>query len=140
MSDPNNLAIPPKQCITPTTPLRLEVAARIGFPDGSMSLSALRRLAVAKKLTVEIIAGKYYTTLAAIEEMRELCRVKAKAPASYSTRAEAGGSSKTDKPDEALAAMNATAQKLRDGLRSTSLRGTIRPKRSKAQVIPIKRK
>ena len=82
----NSVKIAP-EVVTPTTPLRLEIAARLGFPDGSMSTSALRRLVVANnKLTVEIIAGKYYTTLAAIEEMRQSCRVKAKAPISLPTK------------------------------------------------------
>ena len=52
--------------IGPDMPLRLEIAARLGFPDGSMSASALRRLVVAEKITHEFISGKYYVTLAAI--------------------------------------------------------------------------
>jgi len=62
------------------TPLRLAVAAKIAFPDGSITAEALRREAARGRLTLERIAGKDYTTLANIERMRELCRVQAKAP------------------------------------------------------------
>jgi hypothetical protein len=70
--------------ITKDTPLRLEVAARLAFPDGSMKLAGLRREIARGRLTYEVIAGKHYTTLANIEAMRELCRVTAKAPVSTS--------------------------------------------------------
>ena len=64
--------------ITPETPLRLSVAAKIAFPDGSMTVSGLRREAGRGRLIIEQIAGKHYTTLANIERMRELCRVRPK--------------------------------------------------------------
>jgi hypothetical protein len=65
--------------ITPTTPLRLKTAAEIAFPDGSMKLAGLRREIARGRLAYEVIAGKHYTTLADIEDMRRLCRVQAKA-------------------------------------------------------------
>ena len=71
--------LPPLDTIKSGTPLRLEIAARIAFPDGSMSASGLRREAARGRLVIERIAGKDYTTLANIEQMRELCRVEAKA-------------------------------------------------------------
>ena len=43
-----------------------------------MSASGLRREAAKGKLVIERIAGKDYTTLAAIEEMRKLCRIDRK--------------------------------------------------------------
>jgi hypothetical protein len=73
--------IPRLDEITDTTPLRLDVAAALAFPDGSMGASGLRREAAKGRLAVERIAGKDYTTLQAIENMRELCRVPPKAPA-----------------------------------------------------------
>src|SRR3954468_1355546 len=79
---------PQPETVTPTTPLRLEVAARIGFPDGSMSASALRRLAVSGQLDHERISGKLFVTLQSISEMRSRCRVPAKAPTSPSNVAE----------------------------------------------------
>ena len=64
--------------IKPDTPLRLDVAAKLAFPDGSMTASGLRRERARGRLVVERIAGKDYTTLANIERMRELCRVQAR--------------------------------------------------------------
>jgi hypothetical protein len=66
--------------IKPDTPLRLALAARLGFPDGSMTASGLRREAARGRLIIERIAGKDFTTLANVEKMRELCRVLAKVP------------------------------------------------------------
>ena len=54
----------------PYTPLRLSVAAAIAFPDRSISESSLRREAKRARLTVEIFAGKVFTTLNEIERMR----------------------------------------------------------------------
>ena len=59
-------------------PLRLEVAAALAFPDGSMTASGLRREAGKGNLALERIAHKDYTTLRAISEMRKKCRVEAK--------------------------------------------------------------
>jgi hypothetical protein len=122
--------------VTPTTPLTLAVAARLAFPDGSMSSDALRRLIVAGKLDAELIAGKYFVTLAAIGEMRKRCLVKAKDPASSST-IEATGSSQMADTTMGLDAMNMTANKLKNDLRNTSSKSTTRPKPS-AKVTPIK--
>jgi len=45
---------------------------------GGMTVSGLRKEIGRKRLTVEVMAGKQFTTLAAIEEMRGLCRVQAR--------------------------------------------------------------
>jgi hypothetical protein len=65
---------------TDTTPLRLKIAAERAFPSGGMSASGLRREADRGRLIVERIAGKDYTTLHAIAEMRKLCRVQKPKP------------------------------------------------------------
>jgi hypothetical protein len=70
--------------IADDTPLRLDSAARLAFPDGSMTASGLRRENRRGRLVIEHIAGKDYTTLAYIKTMREQCRIEAKAPASTS--------------------------------------------------------
>ena len=57
---------------------RDEIAAEIAYPDGSMTVSGLRRERDAGRLVVERTAGKEYTTLKAIADMRELCRVPAR--------------------------------------------------------------
>src|SRR6267142_724275 len=72
--------------ITPTTPLRLEAAARLAFPDGSMKLAGLRREIARGRLAYEMIANKHYTTLADIEDMRKLCRIQATALGSKSSQ------------------------------------------------------
>lgn len=66
--------------VPPAAPLRLGLAAAIGFPDGSMTVSGLRREAKRGNLTIEVIAGKQYVTLAAIEEMRLRCRAQSNRP------------------------------------------------------------
>lgn len=76
----------PQESLTPTTPLRLAVAARIAFPDGSMTLAGLRREISRGRLAYEVIAGKHYTTLSDIEDMRRLCRIQANAPGTESSR------------------------------------------------------
>src|SRR5271163_4187044 len=55
-------------------PIRLSTAAALAFPDGSMTVSGLRREAARGRLMTERIAGKDFTTLADIDRMRELCR------------------------------------------------------------------
>jgi hypothetical protein len=68
--------------LDPDAPLRLSIAASVAFPDGSMTVSGLRREGHRGKLIVERIAGKDYTTLAHIARMRDLCRVEQRAPIS----------------------------------------------------------
>ncbi|MGY0572399.1 tyrosine-type recombinase/integrase [Bradyrhizobium sp. RDM12] len=63
--------------ITPTTPLLLGAAAKIAFPDGSMTPAGLRREIGRGRLAYESIDGKLYTTLTDIGFMREACRVEA---------------------------------------------------------------
>jgi hypothetical protein len=131
------MKLPVPESLTPSTPLRLEVAAALGFPGGSMTVSSLRRLIVARKLEHEKIAGKYFVTLAAIEEMRTSCRVPAKAPDLFSKKPEADnppGSSATDSGPSALDAMNAIAEGLKESLQLTSSKSTTRKKPS-ATVI-----
>lgn len=79
---------PTRDQVADTMPIRLSVAAELAFPDGSMGASGLRREAARGRLAVERIAGKDYTTLRAIEEMREKCRVQPKAPACGSAQHE----------------------------------------------------
>src|SRR6516164_2573505 len=68
-----------REAVGDNDPLRLDVAAAIAFPDGSMTASGLRRESAKGRLAVERIAGKDFTTLQAIREMRERCRVNPKA-------------------------------------------------------------
>jgi hypothetical protein len=125
--------------ITASTMLRLETAARIAFPDGSLSLSAMRREAARGRLTTYRIAGKDFTTLADIEELKTTCRVQAKVRdcTSRKPKIDAGsGSSVTASEPSALAALRATAQALKQSLPPTSPQSTI-PKPAAAAVIPM---
>src|SRR5260221_11850924 len=76
--------------VGPDTPLRLSVAAAIAFPDQSISESSLRREAKRGRLTVEVIAGKTFTTLNEIERMRGRCRVEVRVPVSTSDQPATG--------------------------------------------------
>ena len=78
---PNKLEKPGVDQVGVDTPLRLADAVEIAFPNGALSVSGLRREIAKGRLVVEVIAGKIFVTLRAIEEMRRLCRVQAKAPA-----------------------------------------------------------
>src|SRR6266446_4503144 len=79
-------ALTSSENVGPDTPLRLSVAAAIAFPDQTISENSLRREAKRGRLTVEVIAGKAFTTLNEIARMRDRCRREAKVPVSSSER------------------------------------------------------
>ena len=68
------------------TPLRLSDAAKIAFPFGGMTSSGLRREAKRGNLEIERIAGKDFTTFAAIAAMREKCRIRPEPKATKARR------------------------------------------------------
>ncbi len=72
-------------------PLRLDRAVKAAFPFGGMTVSGLRREAARGRLVIEVIAGKQFTTLRAIEEMRTRCRVLPKEPNFGSIPAKSAG-------------------------------------------------
>jgi hypothetical protein len=85
--------------VSPDAPLRLQIAAKLAFPDGSMTASGLRREAVRGRLHIERIAGKdYTTTLEEIKRMRELCRVQTKVPGSISEKPDISTESSPTRP------------------------------------------
>lgn len=73
-------AAPDPERITPTTPLRLADAAELAFPGGGITAASLRREAERGRLKIELIAGKHFVTLEAIQEMRIKCRLPPKEP------------------------------------------------------------
>src|SRR5690348_15343829 len=91
--------------VSDDAPLRLAIAAAMAFPDGSMTVSGLRKEHYRGNLEIELIAGKQYTTLAAIKRMREKCRATRKGPASLIRKPMATGTSATANDDAALAAL-----------------------------------
>jgi hypothetical protein len=50
--------IPSPDTITATTPLRLDIAAKVAFPGGGVGASGLRREGRRGRLIIERIAGK----------------------------------------------------------------------------------
>lgn len=135
---------PTPESVTPTTPLRLEIAARFAFPDGSMTTSGLRNEINKGRLVAENIAGKTYTTLANIEAMRTACVIQ-KDRNSTSAKPSAKaindvGSSLTETQTAAAAKsaqahLNAMAQRLRKSTPHTSPENT--PQTS-GRVIQLK--
>jgi hypothetical protein len=112
--------MPPPEKITPDTPLRLEIAATLAFPDGSMTAAGLRRESARGRLVVERIAGKDFTTLRNIENMRELCRVQAKAHDSICAgRAQGSGARRSglSGTGDAISPRDALEARLTKGLR-----------------------
>jgi hypothetical protein len=133
--------------ISKDTPLRLNIAAALAYPDGSMTPSGLRREAAKGRLAIERTAGKDYTTLGAIEHMRELCRLGVKQRgcgsdkravtekrATHTTRC---GSSAMENIQRAQAAAKMIVKELKERSSNISTESTS-PKRAKARVIPLK--
>ena len=116
--------IPYRDEIKPDTPLRLSVAAALVFPGGSLSVSGLRREAARGRLIVENIAGKHYTTLHNVAQMRELCRVEPNPLASTSEHATAenrSGSFSTQDKRSAQAHAKRISERLKQRSKNTSL-------------------
>jgi len=115
--------------IEPDTPLRLKVAAKIAFPDGSMTDSGLRSEIAKGRLAVERIAGRQYVTLNAIKEMRALCREERKDRGFISEAAKAvrqSGSSSTAPLKSARDAASMIAERLKKPSNGISLKSTAR--------------
>jgi hypothetical protein len=139
--------VPDLDKVKPDTPLRLGVAAALAYPDGSMTSSGLRKEAGRGRLVIERVAGKDYTTLAAIERMRELCRQNPKARDCGSEKQEGTkparsvtepfGLSSTEAIRRAQSAAAMIVTELKGSLRLTSTASTPR-RRRKVSVIPIK--
>ncbi|NRP70644.1 hypothetical protein ILFOPFJJ_01525 [Ensifer psoraleae] len=86
--------------------MRLKDIIPIAFPHGGISPAGLRREARRGRLKLMRIAGKDFTTLAAIEEMQRLCVVE---PESNAAPVHPDDQSKA-----ALAAALAMAKELRE--------------------------
>lgn len=129
--------------VTNTTPLRLDEAVKLAFPQGGMTVSGLRTERARGRLVTEMIAGKEFTTLGDIERMRELCRSEAKARASGSnpqgqsaTNAQSGSSETV----EEKAARALLQEKLRQRSKSSPATSSPKPapRRGSAIVTPIR--
>jgi len=132
--------------IGPDTPLRLDRAVELAFPAGGMTVSGLRREASKGNLQIEEIARNQFTTLRAIDEMREKCRVQQKGPdcgsnlkSATATEDLSGarrGSSVIDRVKSARAPLEMTAKGLNGRSPSTSPQNI--KSAATAAVIPLK--
>lgn len=97
------------------TPLSLPKAARIAFPDGSISASVLRSMADRGLLAIEKLGRTRLTTLADINDMRALCRHPANPLGSSSVAAQvvrpSTSSSTTDLKSARAAALIASERR-----------------------------
>lgn len=129
------------------TPLRLDVAAALKFPDGSMTARGLRREIARGRLAFARVAGKDYTTLRDLDEMVKLCRHERKArdcghdPQDATSESASpippSGSSSTEDISKAHAAASMIVQALKKNSGATSPK-SISSARRKGNVIPIK--
>ena len=139
--------LPSREQIGLNTPLRLADAVAEAYPRGGMTVSGLRTEARKGRLVIERVAGKDFTTLAAIERMRVLCRGQqpdltygsgqnAAIGAGKSVTSPAGSLS-TESINRALAAYEVTAAELNARLNATSAASTS-PRRRRGSVVPIR--
>lgn len=100
-------------------PIRLDVAAKLAFPDGGMTASGLRRERDRGTLRTMIVARKEFTTLADIDAMLAACR---SSPVKPVRRPEEPAPQAS--PETAVNAAMALAKRIAAG-------GDITPKRAK---------
>lgn len=138
--------IPDPDALTAETLLRLAVACAVEFPDRSMTVHGLRKEHRAGRLDIWRLAGKDYTTIAALRAMRIKCLLPAKAPASTcaapdetTTAASAPptGSSATEASSTALAAARTILQGLRAPSSAISARPASPRRRPRASVLRL---
>lgn len=111
-------------------PVRLAVAAE----QFGLTVSALRREARQGRLEIYRVAGKDWTTIAAVREMFERCRATPSLPVSTpappvsatGSSTQADGSSSTEDGSIALAAALATARALKERSKPISPRSIAR--------------
>jgi hypothetical protein len=133
-------------CIGLDTPLRLNRAVEIAFPEGGMTVSGLRREARRGRLSIEVIAGKQFTTLRAIEQMRDVCRAEARVPdCGFNQRnvterddsfTDPHGSSVMERAKSARAALHQSVKGRSKNSQNTSPKNTNQTE--PAAVIPLK--
>lgn len=128
------------------TPLRLQRAVELAYPQGGMTVSGLRQEARRGRLAIERVAGKDFTTLADIDRMRALCRPVQKVPASGCEKQEPtnpapsaplSGSSAMVDATAPRAALHVILTELGGRSNGTSPKSTPVRHRKPATVIPL---
>lgn len=125
-------------------PIRLKTAARIKFPDGSVSEPALRAALKSGRLMGFKVNGKYLTTLDDVERFKSQCRVTPKdLDSGFGTHVPQNRDELPKKESLSSSAMDAklardaalmTARRLRESLLSSSSKGT----RSRGEAAQLK--
>lgn len=72
-------SLPDAGAITPDALITLDVAAKLGFPDNTMSAKSLRNEIDRGRLRAWKIGGRIFTKLSEIEAMQEACMMEPKA-------------------------------------------------------------
>src|SRR5271157_1545916 len=98
--------------------IRLETAAKIAFPDGSVTVSALRKQIKLGRLIAWLVGGKYLTSLNEIERMLETCRVTPSRPDSGTVSQ--GRQNKVAVPKKASGSSFTTDALARDAAKATA--------------------
>lgn len=129
---------PANDNIQTDAPVRLAAILPVAFPHGGMTVSGLRKEAARGRLTIMRIAGKDFTTLQSIEEMKAKCRVPANQPDYGCDRPakteQPHGSFSTAGSSTALAAALLIVKGLKEPSLSTS-RGSSSPRRLKKEEM-----
>ncbi|MEM6381126.1 MAG: hypothetical protein AAF739_00495 [Pseudomonadota bacterium] len=123
----------------PTTPLTLERAAALAFPEGGITARSLRTERENGRLRTFKIAGKVMTTLADIDKMIQRCQQneedRPKAHGSSTARTAAHGRYTTGRCGVARDAAAMTARALKERSQPTSPKSTNRA--TQTNVIPL---
>ncbi len=140
--------MPDSATVGPDTPLRLDVAAAVGFPDGSMTARGLRREIARGRLAFARVAGKDYTTLNDLNEMVKLCRRERKDQDCGHDRQDEtngdasltppSGSSSTEAISKARAAASMIVRELKRRSGATLPKSISTARRTKGNVIQLK--
>jgi hypothetical protein len=118
-----------------TDPITIGEASRL--LRGIVSESALRSEIRKGNLIAYRIGKNLFTTPAALNEMREKCRVQQNRPDSTSEKTIEPGSSATATATDELAALKATVRGLKNGSLSTLRKSTPADRQEAGKVTPF---
>jgi hypothetical protein len=118
-----------------TDPITIGEASRL--LRGIVSESALRSEIRKGNLIAYRIGKNLFTTPAALNEMREKCRVQQNRPDSTSEKTTEPGSSATATATDELAALKATVRGLKNGSLSTLRKSTPADRQGAGKVTPF---
>jgi hypothetical protein len=118
-----------------TDPITIGEASRL--LRGIVSESALRSEIRKGNLIAYRIGKNLFTTPAALNEMRDKCRVMPNRPDSTSVEMTEPGSSATATVTDELAALKASVGALKNGSLNTSLRNTRHDRQGAGKVTPF---